>query len=456
MADEKSQEGAPPAREGAGGGDSAGAEPRPASVAPFDPRDLTREVMGATGSSAFKRPTASAVEAARPPTPTLTDPSELEAARRRSLSGPPSSELSMVNRNSPSIPPTSKPITMLDDEELSPLDRGWLEDEIDTAQRLVTMDDVEAGAKPTAPPVDPIIPAEAKKSAPPAPLAPSPTPPRAAPQTTDDMFAELALEDDDLGTPSPVVATPKSPPPAPSPPEPPLVAMAAVAPPPPPTAPAGRLPIELRETPRPFGLDDLVGREPSAILTADDLGGQLVAREPSGFAHTAVRLDDLVAREPSGIRAPSVARPTPAASPATSDSQKTDGAAPSAAVAKTPVVEMKERFSLGDYTGALEVAEDILTTSPDDVDARDCAEQSRAVLVQMYTAKIGPLDKVPQVMVPREQLRWLSLDHRAGFVLSLVDGMSSLEMILDMSGMPALDAMRILFELTQQRIITLR
>ena len=40
--------------------------------------------------------------------------------------------------------------------------------------------------------------------------------------------------------------------------------------------------------------------------------------------------------------------------------------------------------------------------------------------------------------------------------LSLVDGISSLEMILDVSGMPSLDALRILFELVEQRIISLR
>jgi hypothetical protein len=74
----------------------------------------------------------------------------------------------------------------------------------------------------------------------------------------------------------------------------------------------------------------------------------------------------------------------------------------------------------------------------------------------MYTARIGPLDRVPMVMVARDQMRWLSIDHRAGFVLSLVDGVSSLEMILDVSGMPELDALRILSELAQQRIISFR
>jgi hypothetical protein len=118
--------------------------------------------------------------------------------------------------------------------------------------------------------------------------------------------------------------------------------------------------------------------------------------------------------------------------------------------------EMNDRVSLGDYTGALEIAEKLLASSPDDEPIKACAETCRGVLKQMYTTRIGPLDRVPLVMVAREQLRWLSIDHRAGFVLSLVDGVSSLEMILDVSGMPELDALRILSELAQQRIISFR
>lgn len=118
--------------------------------------------------------------------------------------------------------------------------------------------------------------------------------------------------------------------------------------------------------------------------------------------------------------------------------------------------EMNDRVSLGDYTGALEIAEKLLATDPDSDAVKSCAENCRTVLRQMYTAKIGPLDRVPVVAVPRDQLRWLTIDHRAGFVLSLVDGVSSLEMILDVSGMPELDALRILCELAQQRILSFR
>lgn len=118
--------------------------------------------------------------------------------------------------------------------------------------------------------------------------------------------------------------------------------------------------------------------------------------------------------------------------------------------------EMNDRVELGDYSGALEIAEKILADKPDDVGARTTAETCRSVLRQMYATRIGPLDRVPVVMVPRDQLRWLSIDHKAGFVLSLVDGVSSLEMIIDVSGMPELDTLRILSELAQQRIISLR
>jgi hypothetical protein len=121
-----------------------------------------------------------------------------------------------------------------------------------------------------------------------------------------------------------------------------------------------------------------------------------------------------------------------------------------------PVADMRDRFSLGDYSGALGAAETILEGDPSHADARSCADNCRSVLQQMYVARIGPLDRVPVVIVPRDQLRWLSIDHRAGFMLSHIDGVSNVEMILDVSGMPLLEALRILFELVQQRVISFR
>jgi hypothetical protein len=121
-----------------------------------------------------------------------------------------------------------------------------------------------------------------------------------------------------------------------------------------------------------------------------------------------------------------------------------------------PLAEMRERFSLGDYTGALEMAELILAEDPSSLEAAEFGENCRRVLEKMFAAKLGSLERVPIMIVPRTQLRWLSIDHRAGFILSLIDGTSSVEMVLDVSGMPRLDALRILQELVQQRIVSLR
>jgi hypothetical protein len=121
-----------------------------------------------------------------------------------------------------------------------------------------------------------------------------------------------------------------------------------------------------------------------------------------------------------------------------------------------PMAEMRERFSLGDYTGALEMSELILAEEPSDLEAAECGENCRSVLEQMYAARLGPLERIPMVVVPRTQMRWLSMDHRAGFILSLIDGSSSVDLILDVCGMPKLDALRILHELVQQKIVAFR
>jgi len=119
------------------------------------------------------------------------------------------------------------------------------------------------------------------------------------------------------------------------------------------------------------------------------------------------------------------------------------------------VTAMKDRYAMGDFTGALVVAEAMLEQDPDDLDAQRYAQTCRDVLTQMYTARLGALSQHVRVAVPGDQIRWLSLDHRAGFVLSLIDGSSTVEELLDISGMNRLDALRILYTLFDQRVIAL-
>ncbi len=119
------------------------------------------------------------------------------------------------------------------------------------------------------------------------------------------------------------------------------------------------------------------------------------------------------------------------------------------------LIDMRDRYATGDFSGSLVVAEAILAESPDHEEALRCRERCTDVLSQMYLARLGSLKQIIRVAVAREQIRWLSLDHRAGFLLSLIDGTSSIDELLDVSSMPRLEALRILYGLLDQRVIEL-
>ena len=120
-----------------------------------------------------------------------------------------------------------------------------------------------------------------------------------------------------------------------------------------------------------------------------------------------------------------------------------------------PIGDMKDRYAMGDFSGALVIAEGIIETNPEDLEAPRYAQSCRDVLTQMYSARLGSLDQIVAVAVPSDQIRWLTLDHRAGFLLSLIDGGSTVDQILDISGMTRLDALRIMYQLLDQRVISL-
>jgi hypothetical protein len=336
----------------------------------------------------------------RPPTPrseapTLNDPSEMERAladaRARDSSSRRTvdemlSPLSMVNSIALSIPPEAptRPslLPVMLNQELTSFDRGWADDDGDDATPRPESELLVSGNAPTKPPVGPgRTPAPAETKPPPPDHAPARLLSNTLLNNTEDVFADLAAEDE---APRPAEAVPDIPPAVPS-------------------LPQGML-----------------APEPLVAGTAPPAG-----RSTGGL---------------EGIR--NVTRHS---------TSRGLSAAP-----RTDSEEMIDRLSLGNFSGALELAEAILSRDADHDDARRVAEESREKLLHMYTARIGSLERVPQVAIPAEQLRWLSLDHRAGFVLSLIDGFSNVEMILDISGMAHFDALRILCELQEQKIIAVR
>ena len=113
----------------------------------------------------------------------------------------------------------------------------------------------------------------------------------------------------------------------------------------------------------------------------------------------------------------------------------------------------KELFALGDFSGSLELIEKILQVDPDHGEARDYLRQNEATLVSMYESKLGPPARIPRLAIKPEEVLWLNLDHRAGFLLAQIDGTVDFETLFALSGLPRLDTARILAKLIADGVI---
>ncbi|MCA9536627.1 MAG: hypothetical protein KC593_23250 [Myxococcales bacterium] len=119
------------------------------------------------------------------------------------------------------------------------------------------------------------------------------------------------------------------------------------------------------------------------------------------------------------------------------------------------MAEVRARYALDDLTGALQMAEIVLGSDESNAEAKQFAVTCRQRLELLYTSQLGPLDAVPRIDVPETDIRWLGLDHRAGFMLSRVDGLTSLEELLDLSGMERLEALKTVVSLVDAGAIAI-
>ena len=110
-------------------------------------------------------------------------------------------------------------------------------------------------------------------------------------------------------------------------------------------------------------------------------------------------------------------------------------------------------FQNQDFEQSFELCEKVLKEKPDDEKAKGLRVQLCERLLPLYERRLGDLGKVPVVQMPEHAVVWHKLDHRAGFLLSRIDGMLSYDDVLDICGMPRFDACRILVQLIEKEVI---
>jgi tetratricopeptide (TPR) repeat protein len=113
----------------------------------------------------------------------------------------------------------------------------------------------------------------------------------------------------------------------------------------------------------------------------------------------------------------------------------------------------RDLLELDDHSGAMDLIQKAAVLSPEDPVVQKLKERSEVVLQSMYESKLGRLDTRPRVVLRPDEIIWLNLDHRAGFVLAQIDGDVTYEDLFSICGMSRLDTARILSQLVQEGII---
>jgi hypothetical protein len=82
-------------------------------------------------------------------------------------------------------------------------------------------------------------------------------------------------------------------------------------------------------------------------------------------------------------------------------------------------------------------------------------EPARPLFERAFEGYVGPPQGVPVTAMSPGALTGQELDHRAGFLLSRIDGVMSVEALLDIASMPRFEALRILAGLIRVKAIRL-
>lgn len=107
--------------------------------------------------------------------------------------------------------------------------------------------------------------------------------------------------------------------------------------------------------------------------------------------------------------------------------------------------QIREASQTGDYDSVLHLGQRYLTHDPDHTAAQLYYREARVILEGQLLRVLEPLDRVVVLTRSLAELSGaLELDHREGFLLSRIDGLTTIEDLLDVAGMPRLDALRLL------------
>ena len=101
-----------------------------------------------------------------------------------------------------------------------------------------------------------------------------------------------------------------------------------------------------------------------------------------------------------------------------------------------------EALRCEDLESALDLFQVASQLDPDRFEIEGYVDLVRSHLLKRYRERVGDLQAVPRLLVGEDEVRRFNLAPDGGFMLSLVDGSTSFEQLVSLSGMAAFDAFR--------------
>ncbi len=101
-----------------------------------------------------------------------------------------------------------------------------------------------------------------------------------------------------------------------------------------------------------------------------------------------------------------------------------------------------EMTNEGSYKEGASSAMYALEYADDNAVAQKLVVENERQLIRALVFGLGDLSEVPRLLIPMTEIPFDDIDHRAAFLLTRMDGTLTLEEILDVSGMPRLEALR--------------
>lgn len=124
-----------------------------------------------------------------------------------------------------------------------------------------------------------------------------------------------------------------------------------------------------------------------------------------------------------------------------------------AITARGPTVDIETAIARGDFAHAVALADTVLGFDPDNEDVARLRDAAEGRLRAQYRRTLGEPCRVPRLLVGPGEIRDLALDAKAAFVMSLVDGRTTTEEIVDLVPFSELETLGILCALLEGRIL---